>query len=90
MEVTDVQISLTGCRRYVAFARITLSNCFVLRGLVVIKNADEYRIKMPWSATSDGTIHDLVEPTTDGAVENIRTAIIADYDNECLRCATEK
>ena len=52
MDITEVRISLRSDAKLKAFASITLDNCFVIRGLKIIKGASGIFVAQPSRCTS--------------------------------------
>ncbi len=85
MRITEVRISLRNDAKLKAFASITLDDCFVIRGLKIIKGMEGIFIAMPSRQKKDGEYQDIAHPinkTTRAWVEDI---VIAKYEEEVGR-----
>jgi stage V sporulation protein G len=79
MEVTEVRISLRNDAKLKAFASMTLSECFVVRGLKIIEGTNGYFIAMPSRERPDGSHQDLVHPINRETREMIENVILTEY-----------
>jgi stage V sporulation protein G len=62
MKITEVRVSLRDDEKLKAFVSITLDNCFVIRGLKIIKGNRGMFVAMPSRKRPDGTFQDLAHP----------------------------
>lgn len=63
MEITEIRITLRNDDKLKAFVTMTLDNCFVVRGMKIIKGArGRLFVAMPNRRKPDGTYQDLVHP----------------------------
>ena len=77
MEITDVEIHLNDFCKYVAFAHITLDDCFVVRGLKIIRGS-KYYISMP----DRPFVAEAIDSKTQAQIES---AIMAKYKEKLIQ-----
>lgn len=79
MEITEITISTRDEDKLKAFVNVTFDNCFVVRGMKVIKGASGYFISMPSRRMSDGTYRDIAHPITIDFRNQVELAIFSEY-----------
>lgn len=88
MKITEVRISLRDDDKLKAFVSITLDNCFVVRGLKIIKGNRGMFVAMPSRKRPDGTFQDLAHPinneTRSWMEEEILTAYRQEVESQML------
>jgi stage V sporulation protein G len=87
MKITEVRISLREDEKLKAFVSITLDNCFVIRGLKVIRGNKGLFVAMPSRRKPDGTFQDLAHPINNETRSWIEGEILEKYRLELERSA---
>ena len=82
MEITEVTVSIRDEDKLKAFVNVTFDDCFVVRGMKVIKGATGYFVSMPSRRMSDGTYRDIAHPITNEFREQVERAILKQYKEE--------
>ena len=82
MKITEVRISIRDDEKLKAFVSITLDNCFVIRGLKVIKGNRGMFVAMPCRKRPDGTFQDLAHPINNETRHWIEEEILSRYRQE--------
>ncbi len=85
MEITEVRISLRDDAKLKAFASITLDDCFVIRGLKIIKGQTGTFVAMPSRKRKDGDYQDIAHPINQDMRENIENQVLKEYEEEVKR-----
>jgi stage V sporulation protein G len=85
MEITEITVSLRDEDKLKAFVNVTFDDCFVVRGMKVIKGATGYFVSMPSRRMNDGTYRDIAHPITNEFREKVENAILAAYQEEARR-----
>ena len=82
MKITDVRIRLVekDGSKLKAVASMTIDECFVVHDIKVIEGNQGYFIAMPSRKTLDGEYKDIVHPLNTETREQIRTAILAEFE----------
>ena len=79
MEITEIRITLRDDDKLKAFVTMTLSDCFVIRGMKIIKGSKGIFVAMPNRRKPDGTYQDLVHPINRSTRQEMEEQIIAKY-----------
>ncbi len=82
MKITEVRVSLRDDDKLKAFVSITLDNCFVIRGLKIIKGNKGMFVAMPSRKRPDGTFQDLAHPINNETRSWMESEILAKYHQE--------
>lgn len=82
MEITEITISLRNEDKLKAFVNVTFDDCFVVRGMKVIKGASGYFISMPSRRMPDGTYRDIAHPINNEFRAKIEREILEQYRKE--------
>ncbi len=82
MEITEVRMSLRDEDRLKAFVSITLDNCFVVRGIKIIKGNNGLFVAMPCRRKPDGTFQDLAHPINAETRQWMEGLILSQYAEE--------
>jgi stage V sporulation protein G len=85
MEITEITVSIRDEDKLKAFVNVTFDNCFVVRGMKVIKGATGYFVSMPSRKMNDGTYRDIAHPITNDFRDKIEKAILRQYQEEATR-----
>jgi stage V sporulation protein G len=80
MKVTEVRISLRNEDRLKAYATITLDDCFVIRGLKVIRGDKGLFVAMPSRKLPDGTHKDTAHPINNETRDYIQNTVLKEYE----------
>ncbi len=83
MKISDVRVRIVkkDDSKLKAVASITIDECFVVHDIKVIEGSQGYFIAMPSRKTPDGEYKDIVHPLNTETREEIRTAILAEFEN---------
>jgi stage V sporulation protein G len=79
MQVTAVQIRLTGEDVVKAYVDITLDDCWIIHGLKVLRHAKGYAVVMPQKKWRKGGHYTIAYPSTPEAHRMIEEAVMAEY-----------
>jgi len=79
LSITEIRITLRDDEKLKAFVTITLDNCFVVRGMKIIKGAKGLFVAMPNRRKPDGTYQDLVHPINRETRNLMETLILEEY-----------
>ncbi|NUO84051.1 septation protein SpoVG family protein [candidate division KSB1 bacterium] len=82
MEITEVTVSIRDEDKLKAFVNVTFEDCFVVRGMKVIKGATGYFVSMPSRKMNDGTYRDIAHPITNEFREKVERAVLKQYKEE--------
>lgn len=82
MEITEVTVSIRDEDKLKAFVNVTFDDCFVVRGMKVIKGATGYFVSMPSRRMTDGTYRDIAHPITIEFRDKVERAILRQYKEE--------
>ena len=82
MNLTDVRVRIVkkDDSKLKAVASITIEDCFVVHDIKVIEGSQGYFIAMPSRKTPEGEYKDVVHPLNTETREQIRTAILAEFE----------
>jgi stage V sporulation protein G len=89
MEITEITVSIRDEDKLKAFVNVTFDDCFVVRGMKVIKGATGYFVSMPSRKMNDGTYRDIAHPITNEFREKVENAILEAYKAEARRNGQE-
>jgi len=89
MEITEITVSIRDEDKLKAFVNVTFDDCFVVRGMKVIKGATGYFVSMPSRKMNDGTYRDIAHPITNEFREKVENAILDAYKAEVRRNGQE-
>jgi stage V sporulation protein G len=79
MEITEITITLRDEDKLKAFVNVTFDNCFVVRGMKVIKGATGYFVSMPSRKMEDGTYRDIAHPINNEFRQYLEREIMHEY-----------
>jgi stage V sporulation protein G len=82
MKITEVRISIRDDEKLKAFVSITLEDCFVIRGLKIIKGHKGLFVAMPSRKRPDGTFQDLAHPINNEMRSMMEAEILSYYRQE--------
>ena len=88
MEITEVRISLRDDAKLKAFASITLDDCFVIRGLKIIKGQQGVFVAMPSRKRKDGEYQDIAHPINNSTRKWMEDIVLAKYEEEVAKLQT--
>ena len=82
MKISDVRVRVVkkDDSKLKAVASITIDECFVVHDIKVIEGSQGYFIAMPSRKTPDGEYKDIVHPLNTETREEIRTAILNEFE----------
>jgi stage V sporulation protein G len=87
LKITEVRVSLRDDDKLKAFVSMTLDNCFVVRGLKIIRGNKGLFVAMPSRRKPDGTFQDLCHPINNETRALMEEEIIRAYKEELERSA---
>ena len=82
MHITEVRISLRDDAKLKAFASITLDDCFVIRGLKIIKGQTGTFVAMPSRKRKDGDYQDIAHPINNSTRKWMEDIVLEKYREE--------
>ena len=84
MKISDVRVRpiKKDDRKLKAVASITIDECLVVHDIKVIEGNQGYFISMPSRKTMDGEYKDIVHPLNTETREEIRAAILAEFEKK--------
>ncbi len=85
MKVTEVRITLREDGRLLAFANITLDDCFVVRGLKIIDGDEGHFVSMPSRKRQNGSYQDIAHPINNDTRHEIETTVLQAYENSIVK-----
>ena len=85
MEITEVRISLRDDAKLKAFASITLDDCFVIRGLKIIKGQTGTFVAMPSRKRKDGDYQDIAHPINNSTRQWMEDIVLSEYEKEVAK-----
>jgi len=82
LKISDIRVRLTkkDDNKLKAIASITIDDCFCVHDIKIIEGKQGYFIAMPSKKTFDGEYRDIVHPLNTETREEIRTAILAEFE----------
>ena len=82
LKITDIRVRLVNNNndKLKAVASITLDDEIVVHDIKVINGKDGYFLSMPSRKNNEGEFRDIVHPINTETREQIRTAILAAYE----------
>jgi len=85
MHITEVRISLRDDAKLKAFASITLDDCFVIRGLKIIKGMTGIFVAMPSRKQKNGDYQDIAHPINSTTRKWVEDIVLQKYEEEVGR-----
>lgn len=89
MQITEVRISLRDDAKLKAFASITLDDCFVIRGLKIIKGQTGTFVAMPSRKRKDGDYQDIAHPINNSTRQWMEDIVLEKYKEEVERAKSQ-
>ena len=89
MQITEVRISLRDDAKLKAFASITLEDCFVIRGLKIIKGQTGTFVAMPSRKRKDGDYQDIAHPINNSTRDWMEKIVLEAYEEEVARAKAQ-
>lgn len=90
MHITEVRISLRDDAKLKAFASITLDDCFVIRGLKIIKGQTGTFVAMPSRKRKDGDYQDIAHPINNSTRQWMEDIVLEKYHEEVEKLKTSR
>jgi stage V sporulation protein G len=87
MKITEIRVSLRDDEKLKAFVSVTLDNCFVIRGMKIIRGNKGLFVAMPSRRKPDGTFQDLAHPINNSTRRWFEEEILEAYRLEVERSA---
>jgi stage V sporulation protein G len=85
MQITEIIISLRDEEKLKAFVNVTFDNCFVVRGMKVIRGPNGFFISMPSRRAADGSFRDEAHPINNEFRRILEQAILKKYEEALAR-----
>jgi stage V sporulation protein G len=85
MDITEVHIGLVQNPKLKAYANLTFDDCFVIRGLKVIKGQEGIFIAMPSRKRKDGAYQDIAHPINSVTRQWLERTVLTKYQEEVNR-----
>ena len=82
MKITEVRVSLRDDEKLKAFVSMTIDNCFVIRGLKIIKGNKGMFVAMPSRKRPDGSFQDIAHPINNETRRWMEDEILVRYQQE--------
>ncbi len=82
IRITEIRVSLRDDEKLKAFVTITLEECFVIRGMKIIKGNQGMFVAMPSRRKPDGQYQDICHPINQSTREEIEAQILEKYREE--------
>jgi stage V sporulation protein G len=79
MNLTEVRVALRDDEKLKAFVTLTLDNCFVIRGLKIIRGNRGTFVAFPSRRKPDGAYQDICHPINGATRRWMEQAILAKY-----------
>ncbi len=89
MEITEITVSIRDEDKLKAFVNVTFDNCFVVRGMKVIKGTSGYFVSMPSRKMSDGSYRDIAHPITTEFRAKVELVVLSEYKKALERDGME-
>ena len=80
MEITDIAVVPVDENKLRAYVNITIDNCFMIRGLKIIKGKDGLFVAMPNKQGKNGAFRDVAHPLNAETRKMLEDKILAKYD----------
>jgi stage V sporulation protein G len=80
LELTDIRISVRDEEKLKAFVTITFDDCFVVRGVKIIRGHQGLFVAMPSRRRPDGTFQDIAHPILSEMRDRLEEQILAAYE----------
>jgi stage V sporulation protein G len=87
MKITEIRVSLRDDEKLRAFVSITFDECFVVKGLRIIRGIRGLFVAMPSRRMPDGEYQDLCHPINPSTRRWLEQEILAKYRAEIERNA---
>jgi stage V sporulation protein G len=87
MKITEIRVSLRDDEKLKAFVSVTLDNCFVIRGMKIIRGNKGLFVAMPSRRKPDGQFQDLAHPINNSTRQWFEEEILEAYRLELERSA---
>ncbi|MCK4412928.1 MAG: septation regulator SpoVG [Candidatus Eisenbacteria sp.] len=82
MKITEVRVSPRDDEKLKAFVSITIDNCFVIRGLKIIKGNKGMFVAMPSRKRPDGSFQDIAHPINNETRRWMEDEVLSRYQQE--------
>jgi stage V sporulation protein G len=87
MKITEIRVALRDDEKLKAFVSMTLDDCFVIRGLKIIRGNKGLFVAMPSRKKPDGTFQDLAHPINADTRAWMEETILEKYREEVEKSA---
>ena len=81
MEITDIAVAPVDENKLKAYVNITIDNCFMVRGLKVIKGNNGLFVAMPNKKSKNGMFRDVAHPLNTETRRMIEEMVLSEYDS---------
>ena len=79
MEITDIAVVPVDENKLRAYVNITIDDCFMVRGLKVIKGREGLFVAMPNKKSKNGTFRDVAHPLDATTRKMIEDKVLDEY-----------
>ncbi len=79
MEITEITITPRDEDKLKAFVNVTFDNCFVVRGMKIIKGPDAFFVSMPSRRLGNGEHRDIAHPINASFRDKLENEILEEY-----------
>lgn len=92
MNITEVRIRLVknDDSKLKAVASVTFDGCFVVHDIKIIKGTEDFFIAMPTKKTPAGEYKDIVHPLNTETREELKKAILTEFEKVLATQSTEE
>jgi stage V sporulation protein G len=80
MEITDIAVVPVDENKLRAYVNITIDNCFMVRGLKVIRGKEGLFVAMPNKQGKNGAFRDVAHPLNAETRKMIETKVLSKYE----------
>jgi stage V sporulation protein G len=87
MKITEIRVALRDDEKLKAFVSMTLDDCFVIRGLKIIRGNKGLFVAMPSRKKPDAAFQDLAHPINSDTRDWMEGAILEKYHEELEKSA---
>jgi len=80
MDITDIAVVPVDENKLRAYVNITIDNCFMIRGLKIIKGKEGLFVAMPNKQGKNGAFRDVAHPLNADTRKMLEDKILAKYE----------
>ncbi len=92
MNISEVRVRLVRKDegKLKAVASVTIDNCFVVHDVKILEGTDDFFIAMPSKKTPDGEYKDIVHPLNTETREQLKKAVLDEFEKVRSQVASEE